>query len=328
MFKDYYIFNNGRIKRKDNTIYFLNKDGSKRALPIEQVDKIHLFGEVDLNTKLLNYISRYGVIFNFYNYYGYYSGSYYPREKNVSGFLLVNQAIHYHYYDKRLYLAKCFIESAAHHILRNLRRYKDKTSNLMERIQIERENVKKANTIQELMGAEGRMRKIYYEAFNSILKRDLFQFTKREKRPPTDPINALISFGNSLMYTTVLGEIYKTQLNPTVSYLHEPSTKRFSLSLDLAEIFKPLIIDPIIFNLVNNNIIRNKDFLFEEGICFLNEEGRKKFILNYEKKLHTTVKHRSLNRKVSYQMFIRLECYKLIKHLIGDEKYKALKAWW
>jgi CRISPR-associated protein Cas1 len=80
------------------------------------------------------------------------------------------------------------------------------------------------------MGAEGRMRKIYYEAFNVILKNG-FEFQKREKRPPTDPINALISFGNSLMYTTVLGEIYKTQLDPTVSYLHEPSTKRFSLSL-------------------------------------------------------------------------------------------------
>ncbi|GAA0780571.1 type I-B CRISPR-associated endonuclease Cas1b [Hathewaya limosa] len=327
MSKDYYIFNNGRLKRKDNTIYFITDEGIKRPLPIEQVDKLHIFGEVDLNTKLLNYLAQYGLMLNFYNYYGYYSGTYYPRKKNVSGFTVVNQAMYYNLYDKRLYMAKCFIDSAAHHILRNLRKYKEDTKEYVMRIETERGNILNANTIQELMGAEGRMRKIYYEAFNAILKNG-FQFERREKRPPTTPINAVISFGNSLMYTAVLGELYKTQLDPTISFLHEPSSKRFSLSLDIAEIFKPLIIDPIIFSLINNRRITNKDFEIEEGICFLNEEGKKKFVSELEKKFNTTIKHRKLNRKVSYRMFIRLECYKLIKHFIGDETYKPLKAWW
>ena len=326
MDRDYYIFSSGRLKRKDNTIYFIDEQGEKRSLPIEQTSKIHIFGEVDLNTKLLNYLSQYGLMLNFYNYYGFYSGTYYPRKKNVSGFLLVNQVMHYNYEDKRMYLAKQFIDSAAHHILRNLRSYND-TESFIERIASERENILNANFVEQLMGAEGRMRKIYYEAFNIILKNG-FQLNKREKRPPIDPINALISFGNSLMYTTVLGEIYKTQLDPTVSFLHEPSTKRFSLSLDIAEIFKPLIIDPIIFSLVNNRRITVKDFDIKEGICFLNDNGRKKFISEYERKMGVTIKHRTLNRKVSYRMFIRLECYKLIKHFIDDEKYKPLKAWW
>ncbi|KYH34076.1 CRISPR-associated endonuclease Cas1 [Clostridium tepidiprofundi DSM 19306] len=326
MERDYYIFSNGRLKRKDNTVYFITAEGDKRSLPIEQTAKIHIFGEVDLNTKLINYLTQYGLLLNFYNYYGYYSGTYYPRKKNVSGYLLVNQAKHYNYNDKRLYLAKCFIDSAVHHIIRNMRNYKE-TEEFIKRIEIEREKIINANFVDELMGAEGRMRKIYYEAFNVIL-RNGFEFNKREKRPPTDPINALISFGNSLMYTTVLGEIYKTQLDPTISFLHEPSTKRFSLSLDIAEIFKPLIIDPIIFSLINNRRITVKDFDIEEGICFLNENGRKKFIADYERKLAVTIKHRTLKRKVSYRMFIRLECYKLIKHFIGDERYKPLKAWW
>ncbi|MCT4596892.1 MAG: type I-B CRISPR-associated endonuclease Cas1b [Vallitalea sp.] len=326
MDRDYYIFSSGRLKRKDNTIYFIDEQGSKRSLPIEQTSKIHIFGEVDFNTKLLNYLSQYGLMLNIYNYYGFYSGTYYTRKKNVSGFLIVNQAMHYNYDDKRLYLAKQFIDSAVHHILRNLRNYKD-TGNYIEKIQVEREKVLNVNYIDELMGAEGRIRKIYYQAFNIILKNG-FEFKKREKRPPTDPINALISFGNSLMYTTVLGEIYKTQLDPTISFLHQPSTKRFSLSLDIAEIFKPLIIDPIIFSLINNRRIKSQDFDIEEGICFLNEDGRKKFISEYEKKLVVTIKHRSLKRKVSYRMFIRLECYKLIKHFIDDKRYKPLKAWW
>lgn len=78
--KDYYIISSGSIKRKDNTIYYYDLEGDKKALPIEQVDDIHIYGEVDLNTKLINYISRYGVMLHFYNYYGYYSGTYYPRK--------------------------------------------------------------------------------------------------------------------------------------------------------------------------------------------------------------------------------------------------------
>lgn len=327
MGRNHYIFSNGRIKRKDNTVYFEDCEGNKKPLPIEQVERLHLFGEIDLNTKFLNYISQYSILISIYNYYGFYSGSYYSKKKNVSGILLVNQSRIYLDSKLRLEMAKAFIDSAMHHILRNLRRHKEKTVEFISIIENERIVMKEAKTIQEVMGAEGRARKKYYEAFNTFLRED-FYFNKREKRPPTDSINALISFGNSLMYTTVLGEIYKTQLDPTISYLHEPSTKRFSLSLDISEIFKPLITDSIIFNMINKNIISRNDFDMDSGICYLNEIGRKKFIVEYEKKLDTTIKHRGLNRKVSYKSLIRLECYKIIKMLIENEPYKPLKAWW
>lgn len=327
MNRDYYIFSNGRLQRKDNTIYFIDSGNNKRALPVEQVDKIHFFGEVDFNSNLLSYLPRFGVMLNVYNYYGYYSGTYYPRKKNVSGYLVVNQAVYYNDYKKRMALAKCFVESSIHHILRNLRRHKELTVEIIDKIEKEKDNINKVNKIAELMGVEGRVRRWYYKAFNSILREE-FILKGRNKRPPRDPVNALISFGNSLMYTAVLGEMYKTQLDPTISFLHEPSTKRFSLSLDIAEIFKPLIIDPVIFKLINNRVIKEEDFDIEEGFCFLSEEGKKKFIEEYETKMATTIKHRKLKRKTSYKMFIRLECYKLIKHFVGDEIYKPLKAWW
>jgi CRISP-associated protein Cas1 len=273
MGKDYYIFTNGQIKRRENTIHFTDGDDLSRDIPIEIIERLHLFGEISLNTKFFNFISKYGVIVNFYNYYGFYSGSYYPRKKNVSGYLITRQADFYNNKEKRLYIAKCFIDSAAHHILRNLRRYKPRTEKIMDKIENERINILTANSIDELMGAEGRMRNAYYSAYNYILKNG-FTFEKREKRPPTDPLNALISFGNSMMYTTVLGEIYKTQLDPTISFLHEPSTKRFSLCLDISEIFKPLIVDPLIFYLINNKMLKLDDFDTHESICFLNEKGR------------------------------------------------------
>ncbi|CDM67382.1 CRISPR-associated endonuclease Cas1 [Clostridium bornimense] len=327
MARDYYIFSNGRLKRKDNTIYFLDVEGNKKAIPIEDIERLHLFGEVDFNTKFLNYISRYSILISIYNYYGFYSGSYYSKKKNVSGMLIVDQVRAYDKDEYRLYFAKSFIDSAIHHMLRNIRRHRYKTEEYIKSIEAERVLMLEAKTIQEVMGAEGRARKNYYESFNKFIKEE-FYFEKREKRPPKDPINALISFGNSLMYTTVLGEIYKTPLDPTISYLHEPSTKRFSLSLDIAEIFKPLIIDSIIFSLINKKIIKKTDFVYEGDICYLNEMGKKKFIKEYENKLSTTIKHRTLNRKVSYKSLIRLECYKIIKMLIGDDIYKPLKAWW
>ncbi len=288
MSRRFYINSNGRLRRKENTLYFeMEQDGQavKKALPINDIDAIYVFGELDINTKALNYLSQYDIPIHFYNYYGFYSGSFLPRKKNVSGSLLVEQVRHYLDSDKRQYLAISFIEGAVHHILRNLRKnginpkdYEDIEKELLPKIF-------ETKTSEELMAIEGNIRDRYYQLFNRIIKNEDFQMEKREKRPPDNPINALISFGNSIMYNTVLTEIYRTQLDPTISYLHSPQEKRFSLSLDLAEIFKPFIIDPLIFSLINTGQITIKDFDKDLNYAYLNEDGRKKFLKAYEERL-------------------------------------------
>ncbi len=249
-----------------------------------------------------------------------------PRDRNVSGDLTVRQVEHYLDPERRFFLAFSFVEGAMFHMLRNLREYKA-TEEFQEKIKNELINAKEAKTISELMGCEGRAKDAYYQAFNVILKDD-FNIDKREKRPPSNPVNAMISFANSLVYSTVLSEVYHTQLNPTISYLHEPRERRYSLSLDISEIFKPLIADPVIFKLVNNNMIRLDNFDKDVNYCYLKEEGRKKFLKEFDQKLATTIKHRKLKRHVSYRTIIRLECYKLIKHFLEDEIYMPFKAWW
>jgi CRISPR-associated protein Cas1 len=189
------------------------------------------------------------------------------------------------------------------------------------------EELENTKTITDIMNIEARARIEYYDCFDHIITGDL-KFEKRTKQPPENEVNALISFGNSLLYTTVLTEIYNTQLNPTISYLHEPSERRFSLCLDISEVFKPLIVDRLIFYLVNKRIIQKEDFVKELNGILLNENGKRKFLNYYEEKLATTIKHRSLRRKVSYQRLIRLEAYKLIKHLIGLKEYKPFVIWW
>lgn len=329
MAKNYYILKSGRIKRKQNTIYIVNKEGRK-AIPINDVKSLFVFGELDLNTKLLNFLSQNKIPVHFFNYYGFYSGSFYPREKLLAGSLLVKQVSHYLDNTKRVEIAREIVNSATYNILQNLLYYKksgkDVSKNIQD-IENERTSIADAKNIPELMGIEGRIRDVYYKAFDNIL-RPGFQFERRTKRPPENMINCLISFGNSLIYTTTLSEIYHTQLNPTISFLHEPGERRFSLSLDISEIFKPVIVDRVIFNLINNRIIKEKHFDDELNYCYLNEEGRRVFLREYDEKLNITIKHRTLKRKVTYEHLIRIECYRLIKHIIGEKKYESFKMWW
>ncbi|MCG0276812.1 MAG: type I-B CRISPR-associated endonuclease Cas1b [Thermosediminibacteraceae bacterium] len=336
MARTYYIFRSGRLRRRENTI-FLEQEGEdgkkeRQAIPIEDVRDLYLFGEIDLNTKLLNFIAGYGIVVHFFNYYGFYTGSFYPRETNVSGDLLVRQVQHYLDPVSRLSLAKEFINGALYHIHRNLNYYRNRGKSLEEALAVVESSIERlenCRTIPELMREEGQARMAYYSAFNEILELDE-PFEKRVRRPPNNMINALISFINTLIYTATLSEIYVTQLNPTISYLHEPSERRFSLALDISEIFKPLIGDRIIFRLLNRHIIGKEDFagIGDEPAIYLKEEARKKVVKEFEETLQSTVYHRKLKRNVSYRHLIRLEAYKIIRHLIGMEVYRSLRAWW
>jgi len=330
MKRNYYITKNGRLKRKDNTLYLEIETGEKKSIPVEDVEGIYLMGETDLNTKLLDFLSQQKIPLHVFNYHGYYSGSYYPREHLNSGFLLVNQVEYYKDKGKRLVIAKELINSAAHNILCNLKYYRHREAGVesyISEIRAKLPEIDNAADIPELMAWEGHIRERYYDSFNAFLELDE-EFTKRTKRPPDNMMNALISFGNSLMYATTLGEIYHTHLNPTVSFLHEPGSRRFSLSLDIAEVFKPIIVDHVIFKLINTKMLAEHDFEKDVNFCYLSERGRKIFLREYDERLSTTIMHRSLGRNVSYRHLIKLECYKIEKHVTGIEEYKGFRAWW
>ncbi len=374
----FYIFSNGVLMRRENTIcfvpyvtqdevsietdpslylepdeqenYSLNpiKDdklntSNRRVIPINNIDSFFVFGEVNFNTKFLNFLTRYHIPMHLFNYYGFYSGSYYPREHLLSGYVVVHQVKHYSSLKKRMEIAREFIEAAAANIARNLKYYTadsrqgamvegslDMLLHTIAQIETLSASLASASEIPVLMGIEGNIRKLYYQTWQHLLRSadPAFSFSERVKRPPDNAINALVSFGNSLMYSACLTEIYRTQLNPTVSFLHEPSERRFSLALDMAEIFKPMFIDRMIFKLVNTREIQAKHFTTALNFCHLNDAGRKIVVKEFEERMRTTFKHRGLDRNISYRRLIRLECYKLIKHLIGEDSYHGFRSWW
>lgn len=330
MKQSYYIYNSGDLQRKDNTLRFTSYEGEKRDIPVERISDIYVMTEMTFNTAFINYISKYGIPVHFFNYYQFYTGSYYPRESLLAGQLLVKQVEHYTDPLRRLLLAQRFVEAAADNIYRNLRYYngrgKDVSVQMME-ISTLRKDISKAKTIEELMGIEGNIRKNYYRAWKIIINQEI-DFEKRVMHPPDNMINSLISFVNSLIYSKTLSEIYQTQLNPTISYLHEPGVRRFSLCLDISEIFKPLIGDRLIFSLLNRNQITEDSFTKELNFLHLKKEASQTVVREFEAKLKTTIMHKDLNRQVSYQYLIRLEAYKLIKHLIGEKEYEGFRIWW
>ena len=322
------------MSRKDNTLKFVpvledGIEGIAKYIPIESIDNLYCFGSLDANSAFFNFLGKQHISIHFFDYYEHYTGSFLSKEYLLSGKVIVAQTNSYIQMKKRLPIAQKIIEGAAFNMVKNLRYYNNRdkeTTYQIEQIEKLAANIPSSTDIQMLMGIEGNIRQTYYQAFDVIIND--FEMGNRTKQPPSNEVNALISFINMMCYTLCLDMIYHTQLNPTISFLHQSGERRFSLALDLAEIFKPILADRLIFSLLNKKVIQESDFDRRLNSCLLKESGRKKVVKAWDEKLNETIKHRSLKRSVSYKHLVKLECYKLVKHILGMEEYKPFKAWW
>lgn len=339
MKRTYYLFNPGKLERKDNSLKFTPfeelEDGEvkpidkPRYIPVEDVNEFYVFGSLHATSSLFNFLGQHDIAVHFFDYYENYTGSFMPRDGLLSGRMLLAQTSAYQNEKRRLEIAQKFIEGASFNIIKNLRYYNNRGKEVDQTISLIEEyssKIKDTQNISELMGLEGNIRQAYYGAFDLIIED--FEMGGRSKQPPRNEVNALISFGNMMCYSQCLRAIHQTQLNPTISYLHSPGERRYSLSLDITEIFKPILVDRVIFKLLNKKEIQAKHFDNKMNRCLLNPTGKKIFVKAFEDRLNETIKHRTLNRSVSYRHLMKLECYKLAKHLLEMEEYKPFKMWW
>lgn len=322
-----YIFSMGELKRKDNSIAFKNEKGNF-YIPIEDTKELYCLNEVSFNTKFLDFIAKAGITIHFFNYHGNYSGTFYPKEALVSGDLTIKQS--YAHIENRLIIAKAIVRGIADNIHEVLYHYyRHGRTELKAFLDWLKKDVKEFLDneihIKQILFIEGQIWHRFYDSFQHFLSED-FILNRRVKRPPDNPMNALISFGNTLLYTKTISALYRTHLNQTISFLHSPREGRFSLSLDLAEAFKPIIVFRTIFELVNNKKLQvHKHFDKNINYALLNEEGKKIFIEAFESRINEVFVHPKLKRKTTYKSAIRYDAYKLIKYLLEDQEFIPFK---
>lgn len=176
MKKDIYIFSSGELKRKDNTLYF-EGEGKKKFIPVEQTDNIWVFGEVNVNKHFLDFAAQKEICVHFFNYYGYYSGTFYPREHLNSGYVLLKQAEHYLDPQKRVSIAREIVKTSIKNLLVVLKYYNSRDVDLTDYISTIEKYVDETNrcdSIEQLMSYEGNARDLYYSTFSHILKKSSF----------------------------------------------------------------------------------------------------------------------------------------------------------
>lgn len=308
------------LKQKENTLS-ITINGKTRSLPIEKISHLVLLGEARLNSRLLTLCGKHGVRLSVFDFHGYFKGAFEPLDQNPSGKVKLAQSQFVENREHRLALAKEILRGAFHNMRGNLQYYqyrgnKELKSPLTDLRTIERK-IHKAKDSSGLMGYEGNFRQCYYSAWKTVDPK--LGFGKRVRRPPNNPINCLISFLNQLTYTVVRHEIFKTHLEESFSFLHAPGMGRPSLSLDLAELFKPVLADTLIFKMVRKKMVEENWFDQQDGVCLLTETGRRHVAEQFSKKLEEPYQEKS------YRQWIYREALSIERHVLGMEEYESFK---
>ena len=324
------VISNGILSRKDFSLRFSCENG-KYDIPVYGCDSINVYSDVVFDSNFLAYAAKNRITVNMFNERGKKIGAFVPNTRLISPPLTIKQLEYYGDSKKRLYLASRFVLGSVHNLRLNIRYYRknyhDKIfTDSLSAIDTLEKLVKKCNDYNELLLLEARIRNIYYHCFDSFIRVEGFAFDKRTRRPPKNAVNAMLSFGNTVLYNLIATYIEKTALDVRVGFLHATNRRQESLNLDIAELFKPLIVDRVVFSMINKGMIDSeKHFEHQEnGTVYLNSEGKHIFLRTFYDKLNTRVtvgKHTE-----SYYTIMNNEIKKLIMYFRKeDEKYNPFK---
>lgn len=181
-----------------------------------------------------------------------------------------------------------------------------------------------AKSTGELLGLEGNAAAVYFKYFSKMLKPKgpqgyiIFDFSKRNRRPPKDPVNALLSFAYSLLAKDCFLAAMKVGFDPYLGFYHRPRYGRPALALDLMETFRPLIADSVVITAINTGIVTARDFNITTGGVTLLDRGRRDFIRAYERRMDTLISHPIFGYKVNYRRVLEIEARLLSRFLLGE----------
>lgn len=323
----YHITSDGIINRQDFGLLFENEK-KKHFIPVEVSDQLNIYGNVTLASNVLQTLSNREIKVSFFNKYGQLIGTFLPEKTKKSAEIILTQSKNYIDEAVRTDTARRMEIAGLHNIRANLRyyekRHKGGFKDRIDAISGYISEINRAPTVNDMMLIEAKAKQLYYASFNDILGNEEFQFVQRTKRPPKDALNACISFGNTLLYNTFVNIIWKKGLDPRFGVVHASNRRSQSLNLDFADIFKPIIVDRIIFTMVNKKMLTAlMDFETSNNGIYLSKEGKNVFLQMYEEKLKSKITVKG--KEISYYQLLESEVQVYKKFLLSEEQYKPYK---
>lgn len=329
---EYHIISDGILTKKDFSILFENPE-KKMYIPVEAATVISVYSDIVLSSNFIKFASDHRLTLRFHDKHGEYVGSFFPSYQRLSVKTTIAQSLLYSNSQKRLQLAKKIIIASTQNIKSNIQYYNRRydnidLSNTVKVLSELKKTMNEADSIEHLMLIEARMRETYFSCFDMIIRVEGFKFERRSRRPPKNEVNALISFGNTVLYGYIADAIQKTDLDIRIAFLHSANRRSQSLNLDIAELFKPVIVDRLIFSLINKHIIvAHKHFISnDDGSVLLNREGKSMFLTACKEKLSQKIDVKGEN--LSYEQLISREVRNLRRHIMEGDKYTPFKSGW
>ena len=308
-----------RITKSGETIIIKTVDGREVKRRLIDVSEVTVFGNVQITTQAVKEMCIRNIPICYLTYGGRFVGATMGNShKNIE--LRVCQHQKYHETNASIGIAReivyAKIKNCSTLLKRNHKKSPDQALAELDRIAKRAKNIK---AYDSLLGLEGLAAKTYFSEFSGMLKNETtFDFTGRNRRPPKDPVNAMLS----LLYVTLTKEAtttaFKVGLDPFLGYLHKPKYGKPALALDMIEEFRPIIADSICITLINTGQITKSDFEITKFGTTMNSNGRKTLLKSYGVRMDSTITHPLLGYTASYRRILEVQMRLLARHLLGE----------
>jgi len=298
-------------------------DGSKTSLRLSEISHVNVFGAVQVTTGLIQDLCKREIGVSFFSGGGWYYGA-------LGGVATINVQTRIAQFrvasDKAasLALARSFVTSKILNSRTLVRRNAEQPDQaVLDKLKALAEQSEGAQGLDELLGIEGLAARIYFGSFSQLLsprtrETEAFDFDGRNRRPPRDPLNALLSFGYALLLRDVRVALIAAGFDPTVGFYHQPRPGRPALALDLMEEFRPLLADSAVLSAVNTEVVTEGDFVRAAGAVNLSEKGRKAFTGAYERRVRQEITHPLFGYKLDYRRVLQVQARLLARAVTGE----------
>lgn len=315
--------NGATVQKNGDVLEVRLRDGSRQTLRLRSLSHLSLYGQVHLTPGAIQALCSAGIGASFFSTGGWYYGM-------LGGVATASVHTRLAQFEaaadagRSLRLARALVRGKILNCRTLLRRNApQEPAAALARLKDYAADAQRAPSLATLLGVEGMAARVYFEAFGALIAprsgaSAAFDFEGRNRRPPRDPVNALLSFAYALLVRDTRIALLAAGFDPTVGFLHQPRPGRPALALDLMEEFRPLVADSVVLTVINTEVVQESDFVRAAGAVALNERGRKAFLGAYERRLQQEITHPLFGYRIGYRRVLEVQARLLARTLTGE----------